>query len=61
MTTLLIKNAQLLVTMDDHRREIPDGGLFIRDGFIEQVGKTSELPTSADEVLDLTGHILLPG
>jgi len=28
MTTLLIKNAQLLVTMDDHRREIPDGGLL---------------------------------
>lgn len=61
MTTLLIKNAQLLVTMDDHRREIPDGGLFIRDGFIEQVGKTSELPSSADEILDLTGHIVLPG
>ncbi len=61
MTTLLIKNAQLIVTMDDHRREIPDGGLFIRDGFIEQVGKTSELPATADEVLDLNGHIVLPG
>jgi cytosine/adenosine deaminase-related metal-dependent hydrolase len=61
MTTLLIKNAQLLVTMDDHRREIPDGGLFIRDGFIEQAGKSDELPKEADEVLDLTGHIVLPG
>ncbi len=61
MTTLLIKNAQLLVTMDDHRREIPGGGLFIRDGFIEQVGMSSELPTSADEVLDMSGHIILPG
>lgn len=61
MTTLLIKNAQVLVTMDDHRREIPGGGLFIRDGFIEQVGKTSELPTSADEVIDMSGHIVLPG
>jgi cytosine/adenosine deaminase-related metal-dependent hydrolase len=47
--------------MDDHRREIPDGGLFIRDGFIEQVGPTSELPAQADEVLDLTDHIVLPG
>jgi cytosine/adenosine deaminase-related metal-dependent hydrolase len=61
MTTLLIKHAQLLVTMDDHRREIPDGGLFIRDGFIEQVGKTGDLPQNADDVLDLTGHIVLPG
>src|SRR5262245_25431140 len=63
MTTLLIKNAYI-VTMDDHQREIPDGGLFIRDGFIEHVGTTgpmSELPEAADEVLDLTDHILLPG
>lgn len=61
MPTLLIKHAQMLATMDDHRREIPDGGLFIRDGFIEQVGATSELPFTADEVVDLTGHIVLPG
>lgn len=61
MTTLLIKNAQLLVTMDDHRREISGGGLFIRDGFIEQVGSSSELPATADEVMDLSGHIVLPG
>ena len=61
MSTLLIKNAQLLVTMDDHRREIPEGGLFIRDGFIEQVGKSIDLPATADEVIDLSGHIVLPG
>lgn len=61
MATLLIKNTQLLVTMDDHRREIPGGGLFIRDGFIEKVGPSSELPESADEVIDLSGHIVLPG
>ncbi len=61
MTTLLIKNAQILVTMDDHQREISNGGLFIRDGFIEQVGESAELPVTADEVLELQGHILLPG
>ncbi len=61
MSSLLVKHAVTLVTMDDHRREIPDGGLFIREGFIEQVAPTSELPTEADEVLDLSGHILLPG
>src|SRR5512146_2709032 len=60
MTTLLIKNAYI-VTMDDHQREFPDGGLFVRDGFIEQVGASGELPETADEVLDLHDHVLLPG
>jgi 8-oxoguanine deaminase len=61
MTTLLIKHAAIMVTMDDHRREIPDAGLFIRDGFIEQAGPTQEMPTEADEVLNLNGYLLLPG
>lgn len=61
MSSLLVKHALVLVTMDDHRREIPDGGLFIRDGFIEQVGPTAELPREADEILDLSGQLLLPG
>ncbi len=60
MPTLLIKNAHLF-TMDDHHTEIPDGGLFIRDGFIEQVGQTESLHSTADEILDLKGHVLLPG
>jgi 8-oxoguanine deaminase len=61
MSTLLIRNTSILVTMDDHRREIPGGGLFIRDGFISQVGTTADLPETADEILDLDGHIVLPG
>lgn len=60
MSTLLVKSAYL-VTMDDHRREIPQGGLFIRDGFIEQVGPFDSLPQEADEVLNLQEHIVLPG
>lgn len=61
MPTLLIRHVEVLVTMDSHRREIRDGGLFIRDGFIEQVGTSSELPREADEILDLRGHLVLPG
>lgn len=60
MTSLLVKNAYV-VTMDDHQREIPDGGLFIQDGLIHQVGATNELPATADQVLDLNGHVILPG
>jgi len=60
MGTLLIKNAYV-VTMDDHQREIAEGGLFIRAGFIEKVGSSNELPVEADEVIDLRGHLVLPG
>lgn len=61
MATLLIRHATVLVTMDAQRREIPDGALLTRDGWIEQVGPTNELPAVADEVLDLTNHLVLPG
>ncbi|GAB4544489.1 MAG: 8-oxoguanine deaminase [Anaerolineales bacterium] len=60
MPTLLIKHAYL-VTMDDLQTEIPDGGLFIRDGIIEYVGQAQGLPPTADEILDLRGHVVLPG
>jgi cytosine/adenosine deaminase-related metal-dependent hydrolase len=59
--TLLIKNARVVVTMDDARREIADGAVFVRGNVIEQVGNTAELPQTADEVIDATGHVVLPG
>ncbi len=59
MGTLLVRHARILVTMDG--TEIEDGGLFARDGWIEAVGPTSDLPDTADEVVDLTGHVVLPG
>ena len=61
MPTFLLKNATVLVTMDERRREIAGGGFFARDGVIEQVGPTADLPASADEVLDASGHLVLPG
>src|SRR5215510_1263466 len=61
MPTLLAKNATVLVTMDNERRELRNAGLFARDGMIEQVGPTEQLPASADLVLDLAGQIVLPG
>ena len=59
--TLLVKHAAILVTMDEQRREIRDGGLFAEDGIIRQVGPTQSLPDTADEILDLTDHAVLPG
>jgi cytosine/adenosine deaminase-related metal-dependent hydrolase len=60
MATTLIKTS-FLVTLDEQRREIADGSMYLRDGFIEQVGVLADLPREADETLDLTGHIVLPG
>ena len=61
MTTLLVRHVSMLVTMDDHRREIIDGGLFVRDGFIEQIGQSADLPQAADEILNLDGYAVFPG
>jgi 8-oxoguanine deaminase len=61
MSTLLIRNARLLVTMDDARREIRDGAVVIRDNVIESVGTTAELPSSADEVINATDQVVIPG
>ena len=63
--TLLIKNARVVVTMDDERREIAGGGVFIRDNVIEQVGPTalvaqsySEGPGSTDREAMIASRIM---
>jgi cytosine/adenosine deaminase-related metal-dependent hydrolase len=61
MATLLVKNANVLVTMSDDDQQIENGGLFSRDGVIEEIGPTEDLPTEADEVIDADGMIVLPG
>ncbi len=61
MTTLLLKNADVLVTMDAERREIAGGGVFIRDGVIEAVGTRDQLPATADREISLAGCVALPG
>jgi len=61
MSTLLVRNADLLVTMDRNRREIPDGALLVRDNVIEAVGSSQELATEADRVIDAEGMLIMPG
>ncbi len=65
-TTLLIKNADLLCTMEPSESapfgaELSDSGLFARNGIIEQVGKTINLPGTADQIIDMRGHVVVPG
>jgi cytosine/adenosine deaminase-related metal-dependent hydrolase len=59
MGTLLVRRAAILATMDG--AEIPNGALFARDGWIEEVGRSEDLPDRADIVVDLYGHLVLPG
>lgn len=62
MPTLLIRDIQLLVTMDDQRTEIPNGAIFVRDGVIIAVGTLADMPSqTADEVIRLPNHIVIPG
>ncbi len=59
MSTLLLRNARVLVTMDNERRELEDGSFFARDGKIEAVG--DDLPQTADQIIDAKGCVVTPG
>lgn len=60
-SSLLIKNARVVVTMDDTRREISNGAVYIIDNVIAEVGLSADLPQTADEVIDATDHVVMPG
>ena len=62
-TSLLITNAEVLVTMDDARRELRGASLLVRGAQIEAIWPAGSLPpgTTADETIDASGHAVLPG
>ncbi|MEM9140090.1 MAG: amidohydrolase family protein, partial [Pseudomonadota bacterium] len=63
MASLLILNAQVLVTMDRTRREIAGGWLFARDGEISALGGSGgeAYVAMADQVIDAKGCLVTPG
>ncbi len=70
MTTLLLKNALVLATMDETRREIANGALFVEDNRIAWVGPTAQAETwlaqhrpgaAIDTMIDATGCVVTPG
>jgi cytosine/adenosine deaminase-related metal-dependent hydrolase len=58
--TVLIKNASHLVTMDDQRRELTDADILVIGNKITGIGHF-EKDAAADEVIDMSGKIVLPG
>jgi 8-oxoguanine deaminase len=47
--------------MDEARREIKNGSVLIEGNRIKAVGAAHEISQSADEMIDATGHVVLPG
>ena len=54
-TSTLIKNADVVVTMDAHRAELKGASILIENGAITQVGNNL---SSADEVVDASGCVV---
>ncbi len=61
MLTLLLQHATLLVSMDDGGSVWEDGGIYVVDNAIEQIGPSEALPRTADRVIDARGMVVLPG
>lgn len=64
MPLTLVRRADILVTMDDARREIADGAVAFRDGAIVAVGTTAALDPLRHEaalVIDAAGCVVTPG
>jgi cytosine/adenosine deaminase-related metal-dependent hydrolase len=47
--------------MDDAGSRMPDGGLYVVDNLIKQIGPTSELPSEADVTIDASSMLIMPG
>ena len=61
MTTVLVKDAQVLVSMDENRAEIPGGWMLIQAGRIASVGKAGDEPEAFDQAVSAKGCVVTPG
>ena len=58
MQETLIRNADIILTMDDDRRELANHDILLRDGAVAAIG--TGLTTDGD-VIDVSGHLVTPG
>lgn len=58
---LLIRDALLVATVDEQRRELPGGWVAITDGLISAIGGSSEPTPTADRTLSADGCLVTPG
>ena len=58
---LVVRDALLVATMDDQRREIPGGWVAVTGGFVTGVGGAGDPAPEADRVLSAPGCLITPG
>ncbi|UUV05192.1 8-oxoguanine deaminase [Ruegeria sp. YS9] len=58
MTETLLKNADLILTMDESRQELSKADILVRDGQIARIGRGLE---TQGEVHDVSGCVVTPG
>lgn len=58
---LLLRDALLVATVDDDRRELAGGWVAVTDGLISAVGSSADPPPPAAETIDATGCLVTPG
>ncbi len=61
MSTILLENIDNLVTFDGKRRFYQNGWILIRDNLIDSLGGSTTKPSEADQRLDMSGHVIMPG
>lgn len=61
MSTVLVQNAAVVATMDNDDRMLRNASIRIVDNRIDAIGPSSEVTGPADETIDASGHILIPG
>ncbi|MEO0989850.1 MAG: amidohydrolase family protein, partial [Pseudomonadota bacterium] len=59
MTSVLIADAEVVVTMDDHRRELRGADVLVRDGRIDAIGPSIEAPDAVR--VEAKGCVVTPG
>ncbi|MFZ8900635.1 MAG: 8-oxoguanine deaminase [Ilumatobacteraceae bacterium] len=58
---LLVRNARLVATMDDQRRELAGGWVAVTNGLVSAVGSSTQEPPTSRDVIDATDCLVTPG
>ena len=61
MSTLLIKNASFVATMDKNENELRNVSIFCENGVIKEVGDCKNIIKNVDKVIDANDLIVIPG
>src|SRR5258706_15764339 len=58
---LLVRDAVLVATVDEERRELEGGWVAVNDGLVAAVGASADAPPGADKVVRANGCLVTPG